>query len=597
MSDTIVASKPSRRIRWWPLLAAVLVLATNAWLGHRGVPLMGVMEWYRQFYVHDDDSSFGFGVKIPPVLSGLLVTDQNWRDVAFSLEADRSPDKLLRDSRNKPIELRNWTHARFLYRLPKEPQPRIALLTTYMADDPANALYPMMLANEAFREAGLDTDKIKTKTWSGITITRPTALPQALAYAQKALSSPILSDYTTEYERHRMRNIKPPYLTEHQLARIEVSSESLHPMLSYQRTFARNYGAMMVYLARNGQVKQADQMSRRWQQPIFKFKQGKLYAVIDVMLYKACISMLANATAEVAKIAGDATRAQRYSGYVQEVKKMNKPHDNSESDNIISQHGSVLSAICLDRNANITLKNIEPLRTAEQAVFERVVANTLSVFVGGILVVLLLCCAFLAGSEWQYSRKDLSIAAALALMPWAVYGLLLLVPSLMSRQYGPGVAQMSFVVQLAVTTVLCLILPVWWLSRRMGALTKRPHFMVFVGLLVVLLALGGLACYSALFALAIAVVLLLATKPLARKEWLFEWTRGLAVSMAVLWLTLSFVAYPLFTAKDAAAWSRDTLLFSPTEVVSPADREAMKLYDRSIMVPAAKYGLLKDAGR
>ncbi len=596
MSDNIVTPKPSRRIRWWPLIAAVLVLATNAWLEHRGAPLMGVFNWYKHFYVHDDDSDFGFGVKIPPVLSGLLVTDQDWRDVAFSLEADRSPEKVLREASNKPIELRNWTRARFLHRLPKEPQPRIALLTTYMADDPANALYPMMLANEAFREAGLDADKIKTKTWSGTTITRPTELPQALSYAQKALSSPILSDYTTEYERHRMRNIKPPYLTEHQLARIEVSSESLHPMLSYQRTFAKNYGAMMVYLARNGQVKQADQLSRSWQKAIFRHKQGTLNAVIDVMVYKACISILSSATAEVAKIAGDTTRAQRYSGYVQEMKNRQQTND-YESDSIISRHGGILSSIMLPPNVKITQQNIEPLRTAEQAVFERIVANSLSIFVGGILVALLLCCAFLAGSGWQYSRKDLGIAAALAVMPWAVYGLLLLVPNLMSRQYGPGVAQTSFVVQLAVTTVLCLILPVWWLSRRMGTLTKRPHFMVFVGLLVLLLALGSLACYSALFTLALAVVLLLTARSLARKEWLFEWTRGLAVSMAVLWLVLGFVAYPMFTAKDAAAWSRDTLLFSPNDEVSPAEREVMKLYDRSIMLPAAKYGLLKDAGR
>ena len=66
---------------------------------------------------------------------------------------------------------------------------------------------------------------------------------------------------------------------------------------------------------------------------------------------------------------------------------------------------------------------------------------------------------------------------------------------------------------------------------------------------------------------------------------------GMCASLAVLWVAMAFVAYPLCTAKEIAAWSRDRIIIGQPDAIAPLEQRALDaLVDINLQV-ARRHGL------
>ena len=589
MSDKSVPEQQYRTLRWWIVVLAVFVLVVNIAIERRAQPMLTAFGWYKHLLRPSSEDDTGGADLVPPLLTSLMLTDPAWRNVVMSIEADRNPTELLAKHKNQPT-LSRWIRAQHYHKLlVKRGKLDTQETEEYMRKDPQNALYPLLLANEYFTKAGLDLSKIKTKTWTNIAITHPEELQTAMSYARRVLQAPYLSDYAVEYEDFRTRDITNRYLTEYQLGLTDVRCLDTRYMVIPQREFYKYYGAVMVYLAQHGQLPQAVQMSKSWQSTLFRHESAKFSGEIDILVYQAGLSILSNATAKVAQINGDTQRAKRYSAYIAHMKGM-VPPNMAASEEAISKHGSLLASIFCGYQNTSTQQNLEPTRTAEQTFWERILNYHFSTNIACLLVILLLCWAFSSNPNWVYTTKDVVVAAFLAVLPLVVYTILLQFPSIMMREYGAQMLQL-FIVQMIVTLTLSVLLPTWWLSYRMRKIAKQPSIGRIIAAIIMLWLAAALSAAFPWMRAVFAVLAFMISKRSANVEWLGQWSRGLVVAMGVLWISLAFITAPLLTAKEAAAWKRDTQIVNSSSVKVFTDQR-----DRLIRDAAHKYGLLKDAG-
>ena len=595
MSDKSVPEQQYRTIRWWALLLAVGVLICNFVFDYQLRPLTAVTNWYKALFQLGKPTLNSIA-ELPSLSAELSRINSNWKK-AMSIPASADAVNALLQKHAGDPEFQRIVHAQFCnYYYMNTGVADVGKLKEAMKQEPQNAIYPMMIANGYFKKAGVDISYSKIKNWTNITVDHPDQLALSLKYAQQALQAQYLNSYRAEYIHHQMRLITAPSLTEYHVAYYEALNRIPIPLVSQRFDFCQYYGAAMVYLAHHGQLKQAQLLSKSWQRGFFGLIPENFYDLWEVTSYSGNITTLVSATAEVARLAGDTSTANRCNAYVKHAREAVRLNTPSTYD-VIYRHGSLFSALIypLPLAQNLNANNLEPLRTAEQSVMERITANSLRKTASGVLIVLLIIMAFSNTLDWSFSKKDILAGIGLSLLPWIIYGLMLFAPHMLMRQYGYYDHKLLFLAQRLLPLILSLLLPSWWLWHR---LRRYPHPGTVMWLAVfMLVTVAGNYCHSSVFLfIFICIVAFLLIGASKLNQILGQWAQGLSVCMAVLWLFMGIVAYPVFTAKESAAWKRDTIINYGNTHLNRVERDLTALNAAKLNDALEKYGILKDAG-
>ncbi len=597
MSDKSVPEQQYRTLRWWALLLAVGVLVCNLVFDYQLRPLTAVTTWYKALFQLDQPTLNDGISKLPSVSTELSQFDSNWKEAMRIPASADAVDALLKQNTGNP-EFQRMLRAQFcnLYYMDNG-IINTDKLKDAIKQEPQNAIYPMLIANGYFEKAGLDISHSKIKNWTNITVDHPDQLALPLKFAQQALQSPYLKSYRAEYIHHQMSRIAAPTLTVYQVAYYEALNRIPIPLVSQRFDFCQYYGAAMVYLAHHGQLKQAQLLSKSWQSGFLRQMPAEFYDSWEAMSYSGNITTLVSATAEVARLAGDSETASRCNAYVKHIRQSMMQTTPSNYD-LLYRHGSLFSALIypIPLSQDLTVNNLEPLRTAEQCVMEQIMANNLRNIAGGVLIVLLLVMAFSNTLEWSFAKKDTLAGIGLSLLPWIIYGLLLLLaPHMLMRQYGYYDHKLLFLAQRLLPLILSLLLPSWWMWHRLRRCPQRPGMVMWLAAFLLITVVGNYCHDSVFLFIVICIVAFLLVGASKLNQILAQWAQGLSICMAILWLFMALVVYPLLTASESAAWKRDMIIDYGNTTVNRTERKLTAQYASQLNNALEKYGILKDA--
>ncbi|MHB1462874.1 MAG: hypothetical protein ACYC1M_16410 [Armatimonadota bacterium] len=576
MAENIVISKPARHIRWWPLLSALGVLWANAWISQRSVPLDGVFRHCAAPSVKVDCDELPFAV------SALAKIDPRWQQVKLMPDLGPTVPQDETGERRLTGVAGQCQRARRIIDLP--PKLRTAKLLTGMMQEPANAFYPLLMAHDLFKAAKIGTPAARN-SWQYTTVEQPQKMLEALQYVRIAMHCPVYTDHGMAYCKIRLEPVAAieMNLTEYVVAESEVT-EAMHTSgLPELRLVTRSLGMSMSYLASIGQKQQAMELAISWQ-PVYLYWLTHALTYVEASVFQNCIGVLIGATAHTAEICGVQQMADEYTQLGIEWKAAHGAYLNQIESPVMSNSRGFLSNRYNISATGLPASDLEPSRTAEQAFLERLISQKLCLLAGGLLVWVLVWCAFGTQPMGKADIKRVWTACIWTLVPWVIYAILSMKPEWMGRQYGIGVLRHTFALSLVLPCLLSLIIPAIGLMTQPKWAPLLKHWVtagiawaysmiVVFGLMYMMYspmtAIDWLAC---LLALGLAIVSTLMGRWLTD---LASFRQGMIASMLVLWMAITFVAYPLFTVKEQAAWSRDKIIVNRAGGVSPLERKAI----------------------
>lgn len=312
-----------------------------------------------------------------------------------------------------------------------------------------------------------------------------------IAEYKRGLTKRYLNSYHGFMVKKRLALLPTLRLSEDYLQYISVINEEVLPDYARQRFFARQLTGCMWILAKQGRRDELEPLLNSWKPFGRQYFSTEQETIIQMIVGVAMVNILAKNAAEVETQLGQPQRAAQTQA---EVKQYAAPITNwNQQANLpgfdythpARKNGSLLTSMLMrDVNDDLTVRELTPLRSAEQALWVELAFSFISLLVliamgwaayrwlvvriqarGGVTTPLLVL---------PTRNEFMQIIGYAILLPLLVYALYYAIPFLGRREYGMAAPGMPVqrLGECLVMTLLLLGLPAVLATR---AIRRRCH--------------------------------------------------------------------------------------------------------------------------